>query len=138
MPIKEPGLEDLFVKANVSVEDSFEKVKECDFVYIAFDTPIDKKNIPDITCIIKTIEDILPYLDNQIIIISSQLPIGTSSSILKFLRKNDKNNEICHTPENLRLGDAIHCFMYPDRMIFGLSDFKIKPNIEELFSFWHY
>ncbi len=135
LPINEPWLSELFNKVDISVEDDLKKIKECDFVYIAFDTPLDNHNMPDLTNIFQTIGDIIPYLEKQIIIISSQLPVETSDDLLEILRINKKQNEICYTPENLRLGKAIDCFMHPDRMIFGLSNPKIQPKIEELFSF---
>jgi len=133
LPIEEPGLTDLFSKANVKVEESLEKIKECDFVYIAFDTPLDSHNKPDLQLIYQSIMDSIPYLKNQIIIISSQVPVGTSDKILQILANSNKENEICYTPENLRLGNAINCYMKPERMIFGLSSEGIKKDIEQLF-----
>jgi UDPglucose 6-dehydrogenase len=133
LPIEEPELTDLFSKGNINVEDNLEKIKECDFVYLAFDTPLDNQNKPDLQLIHQAIRDSIPYLKNQIIIISSQIPVGTSDKILQILSNSNKGNEICYTPENLRLGNAINCYMKPERMVFGLSSEDIKKDIEELF-----
>jgi len=130
LPIYEPGLEDMLKNSKIKYSTNLKDcVPNADFVYIAYDTPIDDDNKVKLDIIFKTIKKIKPHLnDKTIVLISSQIPVGTTDKISKEL-----NSRVCFIPENLRLGNAIDLFLNPDFIIFGLS-FDKKP-IEELFSF---
>lgn len=139
-PIYEPELEDL-IKESASkgkldfTDDLHAAVKNSEFIYIAFDTPVDKNDNIDLSPITDVVEKIIPLLEGkQTVIISSQIPVGTSDKILEKLRKAGKNNPVCYTPENLRLGNAIKCFLEPERIVFGISSESAKDRIENLFS----
>jgi UDPglucose 6-dehydrogenase len=140
LPIHEPGLEELFseAKANGSLifsNDLKKIVPKSDFVYIAFDTPVDKNDEIDMSIINKAVDTVIPLLNKEsVLVISSQIPIGSSDEIVKKIRKAKKKNEVCYSPENLRLGNAINSFMQPERIVFGLSSPAIKHKIENLFS----
>jgi len=140
LPVAEPCLKDLFDQAlkknNLSFSNSLEDtIPKSDYVYIAFDTPVDKNDEIDLRIIYDTVEKITPLLSKKaLLVISSQIPVGTCKKIIKKLRKEGKQNELCYTPENLRLGDAINSFMNPERIVFGLSSTSIKKDIEKLFS----
>ena len=139
LPIHEPGLTDLVVKNQKKHRLSFTSnlipyISDSDYVYIAFDTPIDSKDKIDLSVIHKAIDSFIPLLnDKSVILVSSQIPVGTSNLILKKLREKGKINEISYIPENLRLGTAISSFMNPDRIVIGLSSEKIKVGVLNLF-----
>ncbi|OIO20679.1 hypothetical protein AUJ17_05005 [Candidatus Micrarchaeota archaeon CG1_02_47_40] len=140
MPIFEPGLEEEIHAAMDKGKLRFsgnikEAAKSSDIIYITFDTPVDRNDNADITPIQKTVELISEMLsDRHIVIISSQLPIGTSRMLLGKLQAKNKNVEICYTPENLRLGNALCAFMHPTRTVFGLSSPRIRQAVEEVFA----
>jgi UDPglucose 6-dehydrogenase len=140
LPIHEPGLPDLFKEGVVSGRIRFSRNPERELpgsgiVYLTYDTPVDEQDQVDLSIIHRSIDFVVPLLgERSILLISSQIPVGTSDGILQKLSRVKKSNEICYFPENLRLGDAINCFLNPDRMIFGLSTVIGKIRIERLFS----
>jgi len=140
LPIHEPGLDELFsegkANGNLHFSNDLKKIiPASDFVYVAFDTPVDKNDEIDMSVINKAFDAIIPLLNKEaVLVISSQIPIGSSDEIVKKIRKAKKKNEVCYTPENLRLGNAINSFMQAERIVFGLSSPAIKERIEHLFS----
>jgi len=140
MPVHEPGLDELFDKGVSGgmihfTSDIKGTIPRSDAVYITFDTPTDEQNNVNLRIIHKTIETISPLLaKDAIILISSQIPVGTSDRILERLRMAGKSNELCYIPENLQLGNALNRFMKPERIIFGLSSSEIRKCVEKIFS----
>lgn len=139
-PIYEKGLDLIFQESKLNKKLFFsdnikQSVSESEIIYVTFDTKIDNEDKIDLSIINNTIDDIIHYIQPEsIIIISSQIPVGTSNIILQKIRNNHKFNEVCYIPENLRLGNAIDAFMNPERIIVGVSSEDIKLDIEELFS----
>ena len=139
LPIYEPGLKEMIdesvSRGSLSFTSSSAVILESDVVYICYDTPVDKDDILDLSLIDRVISTVIPLLRiDSLIVISSQVPVGTSDNIVKKLRDQGKPNQLCCIPENLRLGDAIRCFLKPDRIVVGLSDSSIKGRVEEIFS----
>lgn len=134
LPVQEPGLAELIKKHRILFSDDFSKIADADFVYITFDTPVDQNDQIDISIIYQAFEKILQTLNKKtIIIISSQIPVGTSDILLKKIRAAGMQNEICYIPENLRLGNAIDAFLSPERIVFGISSESVKNKIISLF-----
>lgn len=140
LPIHEPGLLELFNEGMKTGRIRLSRNPEMELlgssiVYITYDTLVDENDHIDTSLIHESIDFVIPFLDDRaVVIISSQVPVGTSDGIVQKLRKHKKENEICYFPENLRLGDAINCFLNPDRLILGLSSSRKKNEIEWLFS----
>ena len=130
LPIYEPGLDYLFKHSDIKYSTHLRDcVPDADFVFIAYDTPIDNDNKPKLEIIFKTINRIKKLVNKKtIVLISSQIPVGTTDEISKELKCR-----VCFIPENLRLGNAIDLFLNPDFIVFGLS-FDKKP-IEDFYSF---
>lgn len=143
LPIFEPGLQDLFDRAVKKSLISFSNnlknvVPKSDYIYITFDTPVDNQDKIDLSIIHKSVDKIIPLISPQtLIVISSQIPVGTCKKIIEKLRKVGKKNELCYVPENLRLGDAITSFLKPERIVIGLSSDLIKKRAGDLFSQIH-
>ena len=137
--IFEPGLEDAIKQGQADGTLSFttdvSAVSKARFVYVALDTPVDKNDQVDLKSVEALFDSMIAHLSPEsIVVISSQIPIGTSRKLLEKLRSSGKPNEICYVPENLRLGKALECFLNPDRTVFGVSSPKIKQSLEELFA----
>ena len=66
---------------------------------------------------------------NSIIIISSQIQVGTISKIEKNKNLKNKKHTFFYIPENLRLGNAINNFLKPDRIVIGTNS-KNKNKIK--------
>lgn len=139
-PIMEPGLAELMSASAKAGRLSFSSdlassASESDILYIAFDTPVDADDKVDLGPIERTIDSLLPLLeDRHLLVISSQIPVGTSRLLLEKMRSAGKKCGLCYSPENLRLGTALDVFMHPERIVLGISDDIFKPQLEQLFS----
>jgi UDPglucose 6-dehydrogenase len=134
LPIDEPGLPELIKNNPLQFSNDFSLIAQMDFIFITFDTPIDEKDDVDITIITDAFKKITRYLNEKaIIVISSQVPVGTSQQLIKQLRNEGKKNEMCYLPENLKLGAAINAFMHPKRIVLGLSSTAIQKPMIGLF-----
>ena len=57
-----------------------------------------------------------------LLLVSSQLPVGTCRRWRTRLAAEDRGLLLAHVPENLRLGRAFNDFMEPERMLIGADD----------------
>ena len=106
------------------------KLSECDFVFLAYDTPVDENDLHDLTPLEKALHQMRPHLkENAPLIISSQLPVGTCQNFQKIV-----NNPIIYSPENLKLGEAIFNYMNPGHLVLGGEDKRALEKVSELFS----
>ena len=132
LPIQEPGLSDAIAdgikNCTLSFTDNPEfAFKDVDVIWVTFDTPIDNNDNPNVDYIelkIVSIGDSLP--DNIRLVISSQVPVGFTTRLLRALRVMSvsqplKKVYIAYSPENLRLGSALTNFVYPERIVIGIN-----------------
>ena len=91
--------------------------------WITYDTKIKQKDNVNMKETLNSLKKIflkIPY--NSIVIISSQIPVGTIKKIEKInLLNNKKKLTFFYIPENLRLGNSIQNFLQPDRMVIGTN-----------------
>lgn len=124
LPIYEPGLSE-YVKRYLNKNlffsnDPKQAIEDKDYIFIALDTSIDNSDEIDLTPIHKLFALVIKYCSKRsIIVISSQIPIGTTRSLIKKLKPNTK---VIYFPENLRLGTAIEDFLKPARIVLGSDD----------------
>lgn len=141
-PISEPNLDELIknnlennlIQFTTNIE---EAIRKTPYVLLTIDTPVDEKDQVDLTSIYDTINEIAKFLeDDTIIIIQSQVPVGTCDDFIKIIRekKPDIRFGLGYCPENLRLGKSIEVFEKPDRIIIGANDEKTANKIESFFS----
>lgn len=110
-----------------SIEDA---IKSKDVVIIAFDSPVNEQDAVDITPIMNAVDSIKKSGSNCLVVIMSQVPVGTCRKISEYLK-----TVVAYVPENLRLGQAISCFMRPDVLVIGCDDKTLSDRISnELFS----
>jgi len=138
LPVAEPGLPEAMSQAmaggRLGFTSDYSRAIDADVIYIAFDTPVDKDDHVDLSPINSAFDTLMPSIsDSQMLVISSQIPVGTSRKILEKLHKHGKKPLLCYTPENLRLGTAIECFMKPERIVLGVSDIGMRPGLEGVF-----
>jgi len=109
-PIFEPGLQqalsDSEKNGNLSYSKELLKSAEwADYVYFAFDVPVDEEDRSDLSMLIDAFTSIIPAIDSKkTVIISSQVPVGTCRSLAARLESAGKTAAIAYVPENLRLG----------------------------------
>ncbi|MDO8728306.1 MAG: nucleotide sugar dehydrogenase [bacterium] len=140
-PLAEPKLAELLASnqsaGRLLYSSNFSKIKECNVVWVTFDTPVNNEDEVQLDVVFKSVERAIPYLqDDVLFMVSSQIPIGTSKKIVAMIK--EKCPEItfyyAYLPENLRLGEAVRCFMNPDRIVVGTEDDKALAKIKEIFS----
>ena len=139
-PIFEPGLEELIKKHIKSKRLSFTFDKkaslgEADFIFVAFDTRVDEKDQVDLTDIKLAAAEISKYIKNgAIVLVSSQVPVGTCSQLKEKISRNSKAKfDVCYIPENLRLGEALNSFLRPDRIVIGANSAATLERVKKLF-----
>jgi UDPglucose 6-dehydrogenase len=139
-PLSEPGLEDLIRKGlqtgllhfTLSPADA---VRDSQIIWVTYDTPVDDDDKADVEYVIERVSHLFPYLENgQEVLISSQLPVGTTKRLEALFAKARAGVEVSfsYSPENLRLGQAIDAFTYPDRVVIGLRSDKSRTTFAEL------
>lgn len=140
-PLFEPGLDDLIKKGLQNeklkfVENYENALSGASILWVTFDTPVDEDDKADVDYVILQIKNILKYAErNLMVIVSSQLPVGSIALLEGYVNKEFPLHDIrfSSSPENLRLGKALDVFLNPDRIIVGVRSDDYKLKLEELF-----
>jgi nucleotide sugar dehydrogenase len=94
--------------------DNKDKIKDCDFVFIAVPTPQTKNGF-----ILSAVEDALSLVgDGKIAIIKSTIKVGSA----RMLQNKFKNIIVVHSPEFLTEVNAELDAKFPNRNIVGISE----------------
>jgi len=141
-PLFEPGLEELIkrgVKRNNLRFCGLEKLAftDSDVVWVTYDTPVNDDDQADVELVINKVIEIFPFLSKDtVVLVSSQLPVGSIRRLEKYANENYPSLRLSFAcmPENLRLGQAIKVFKDPDRMIVGVRSDTTKEKLLELLS----
>jgi UDPglucose 6-dehydrogenase len=141
-PLFEPGLEDLMVLHLRSgrlqyLSDLQGGAEDASHVVIAYDTPVDEDDVPDLSPINDAVEALARCMrDGVTLVISSQVPVGTCDKLAAILRRlNPKLRfDIACVPENLRLGQAVERFLRPDFLVFGADSEVTIQRVEALYA----
>jgi len=138
-PIFEPGLEDIIGKSITDGKLHFTAspadLSSSEILWVTFDTPVDNNDVADVNFVLRETEKLFSHLaDKALIIISSQVPVGTTQQMKERCDKlfPHKNFAFACMPENLRLGKAIQVFTQPDRIVIGLDKLEYKSKIETM------
>ena len=126
-PVFEPNLNKTInygLKNNtLNFSNNIEALNDCDFILLSYDTPVDNNDSCDLAILEKSVDDVASIMkDNSILIVSSQSPVGYCSNLEKILIKKNNTLNLAYSPENLRLGEAIECYLNPGRIILGTSN----------------
>ena len=139
-PLFEPGLDEL-IQAGQSkgclrfTSNVMDAVREADVLWVTFDTPVDDDDQADIDFVMNQIKTALLHLvDGTVVLISSQLPVGSIRKLELFVRETmaTKRIHFACSPENLRLGKALDVFLKPDRIIVGVRTDEARCILEQL------
>ncbi len=129
-PLAEPGLDDMLRSKNLTFTSDYAETRGAEMVWITIDTPVGKNDEADTSSIDAALKKIVPHIkDGTVIVVSSQLPIGSSSRLQKFLKKKLPHSPYAYVPENLRLGEAVKSFMEPGRVVIGASDSRAAETV---------
>lgn len=141
-PLFEPGLKELLItnlnsKRLSYTTDLHKAVKNSRYVLITFDTPVNERDKVDLTEILNTAKELATCLDDgSVIIVSSQVPVGTCEQIKTSITKlnSSLDFDIAYSPENLRLGQAIERFKNPERIVIGADSDTTLDKVEAFLS----
>lgn len=140
-PLFEPGLPELtrsgLESGHLAFTTDRSVVREADVVWVTFDTPVDGDDRADVPYVVDKVCGLFPYLkDNAIVLVSSQLPVGSIARIEKIFEAHAAGRRVSFvcSPENLRLGKAIHVFRNPERVIVGSRNEEVRATISRLFA----
>lgn len=124
--IKEPAL-DAFVKSAVqsgNLKASLEPDYANIFI-ITVPTPINENNNPNIDYVISATNSIAPYVkENNIIILESTSPVGTTEKIVKILEEygvNGNKIHVAYSPERVLPGQTMRELVENNRIVGGIT-----------------
>ena len=140
-PLPEPRLQELIAsnsaRGTLAYTTDFSKIRDCNILWITFDTPVDDNDDIDLSPIWGAFEKSVQYLqDGVLIVVTSQIPVGTSAKIKEFIRakRPELRSEYVYSPENLRLGEAMQCFFEPGRVVVGGDTEAGRGMMKEILS----
>lgn len=140
-PLYEPGLDEMISRhvegGRLRFETNYAKgLANCDIVWVAFDTPVDDDDRADTDAVCRSVVRLFPHLrEGMVVLISSQMPVGSTAALESRYREAfpDVNVEFAYSPENLRLGQAIKCFLQADRIVVGVRSEHGKSLLQPVF-----
>ena len=121
---------------NLQFTSDLEKAcKGAEILWVTYDTPVDEDDVADINYVLNKVKSAVPKLqDGALVLISSQLPVGSLATLENFFKETliEKCISFAISPENLRLGKALNVFLHPDRIIVGTRSAEDRMVLEEL------
>lgn len=139
LPIFEPGLEEIILKSlktgNLRFIVPTASLPAPDFLCFMHDTEVDDNDKVSLEAFFKDVT-LLQYLVNKDvrILITSQVPPGTCEKVLLDFCEELKFEPLFgYLPENLRLGNAIERFRYPELPVIGINHGEKTENFSNLF-----
>ena len=139
-PISEPGLNKIIADGICNFKLNFttniSEVSHVELLWVTFDTPVDENDIADVDFVINNLKNVIQQLPQKsIVLISSQLPVGSVSKVEEYAKSIDRDDiEFSYSPENLRLGKAVDLFLRPDRLIVGVRNDSVKNRLGAILS----
>jgi len=138
-PIYEPELDEVIQdglrKGNLTFSNEVKSLEACDFVFLSYDTPVGDDDDSDTAILERAVDDAKRVMkDNSVLIVSSQSPVGFCGVLRGRMRAENPTLELAYSPENLRLGEAIACYLNPGRIILGTDSENAKGKCADLFS----
>lgn len=141
-PIREPQLPELIQNGMRSGRLRFsndlpETIRQCDIIWVTFDTPVGENDQADVDFVRRQIEAMFPFLlKGSLVLVSSQVPVGFMREIEVSFDKTFPGREVTfvYSPENLRLGKALDAFRHPERILVGVRQDCDRSRLQSLFS----
>jgi UDPglucose 6-dehydrogenase len=138
-PLFEPNLDDLIAAGQAAGTLRFSSdaaaASNAEVVWVTYDTPVDEADNADAEFVVERTAMVYPYLlDGSLVLVSSQLPVGTTRRIEQQFAASfpDRSVDFAYSPENLRLGKAIAAFSQPDRIVVGVRAPRARQSASAL------
>lgn len=145
-PFYEPGLDDLIERNVLAGRLHFttnltNSIKNARYCLVCVPTPQSPSGECDLQYIYNAIDNLCYNAQQDIItIIKSTIPVGTTEELRQRVETNLKKLgksiqiDLVFVPEFLKESSALADCMKPDRIILGIDDLKLVPEIRELYS----
>ncbi len=121
--VSEPGFSELLKKQRKSKKLTYGyslSDTPSQLLWITYDTPVDTNGNSDVDSVLGGIRYTLKTSKFKLVLISSQLPVGSCG----ILEKEFPDIDFVYIPENLRLGHGIETFENQKRIIVGVRTNK--------------
>lgn len=94
-----------------------------EYIFVTLDMLIDSNDQINLAPLNKIFDLLVKSISSGTkVVISSQIPIGTSRTLLQKFKGNQMKVEVIYFPENLKLGQGFKTFLNPDRIILGSNN----------------
>ena len=106
-------------------------------IFIAVGTPAMETGDPDLSYVEEVVSVIAKHVDHyKVVVEKSTVPVLTHEQIRKVMLLNGAPAEafdVVSNPEFLREGTAVQDFLYPDRIVVGVSNEKSASILRDLY-----
>lgn len=111
--------------------------KQSDVIFICVGTPPSYTGEADLSFVEEVARELTLSLDrHKVIVEKSTVPVGTCDSLYRTMLLHGAspvNFSIASNPEFLREGTAVMDFLYPDRILMGVSDKRSRKALSEIY-----
>jgi len=115
-------------------------IAESNVVFLCVGTPQSENGSVSLDYLLTALREILTNINDnkgRVIVVKSTVPPSTCKEVIQpYIRKNNINNSIisiASNPEFLREGYAWNDFLYPDRIVIGISDEFAKDILKRIY-----
>jgi UDP-N-acetyl-D-mannosaminuronic acid dehydrogenase len=138
IPFREEGaevlLKEVLQNEKFSIVNDPNSVSNADIVIVVIGTPVDEHLSPDPMSVIGAVNDLLPYMNrNQLLILRSTIFPGVSNKLASEVRKIFPDLQISFCPERIVEGQALSELEKLPQIIGTDSDFAFKRS-QDLFT----
>jgi len=135
MPFMEEGgekaLRDALASTNLEVHEGLDVIRQSAAVVLVVGTPIDSHLTPSFTAIDLVLDQYLPYLvEDQLIVLRSTLYPGTSERVVRWTRKKDIRVHVATCPERIAEGFALREIFELPQLVGSFSEEGLKRAID--------
>src|SRR3989344_2315307 len=138
--VAEPQLVGLITKnqkrRTLVYDSDFSVLGQGDVVWVAIDTPVDENDQAQIQPVFDYAQKAARYFRADVLlVVSSQLSVGMSQKIVDSVKKWRPGLRFfyAYVPENLRLGEAVHSFFEPGRIVIGSDHLESIKRVQAVF-----
>jgi len=126
VPFYEPGLGEALVRnlgKTFHVSGSaVEAVIDCDICFLCVGTPGLPDGSADLSYVFSVIDDVIGNVSERcVFVVKSTVPPGSVGRVVDYISSKGTKNAVASNPEFLREGYCWEDFMYPDRVVCGVS-----------------
>lgn len=133
----EPGLPEMLVahRSNLTFTTDFNQLNTCDTVLFGEDTIITSANEMDLSRIHMLLDALIPHIkQGASLLMMSQVPVGFTRALLQKINtlRPDLQFHLYYWVDVLVVGDAVHRFEQPGRIIIGHQTLPAEPMAEAI------